>query len=161
TASWRRRPAIKSFLNCAETAIAVSLAYDWLYDKLLEQERAAIEHALFRHILEPALAAYKDPGLLWPKRRDNCALCWPSGVLVPAHAVLGPYRDIAVQLVAKSLAAARNIFEAFGPDGVWPEGLSYWSLAVRYASLMVAALESTLGDSFGLADRPGFAQTGD
>jgi len=32
---------------------------------------------------------------------------------------------------------------------------------MRYAGLMVAALESTLGDSFGLAERPGFAQTGD
>src|SRR5262249_1618937 len=113
TASWRRRPAIKSFLDCAETAIAVSLAYDWLYDKLLEQERAAIEQALFRHILEPALAAYEDPVLLWTKRRDNCALVSHSGILVAALAVLGPYRDIAVQLVAKSLAASRNIFEAF------------------------------------------------
>ena len=39
--------------------------------------------------------------------------------------------------------------------------MSYWSLAMRYAALMVAALESTLGESFGLAEQPGFAQTGD
>jgi Heparinase II/III-like protein len=32
---------------------------------------------------------------------------------------------------------------------------------MRYAGLMVAALESTFGQGFGLADRPGFAQTGD
>jgi hypothetical protein len=160
-ASWRRRPAIKSFLDCAETAVAVSLAYDWLYDKLPEEERAAIEGALFRHVLEPALAAYDDPMLLWPRRRDNCALVSHSGILIAALAVLGQYRDLATHLIAKILVAARNIFEAFGPDGAWPEGLSYWSLAIRYASLMVAALESTLGDSFGLADWPGFAQTGD
>jgi hypothetical protein len=160
-ASWRRRPAIKSFLDCAETAVAVSLAYDWLYDRLPDEERAAIESALFRHVLEPALAAYEDPMLLWPRRRDNCALVSHSGILIAALAVLGQYRDLATQLIAKSLAASRNIFEAFAPDGAWPEGLSYWSLAIRYASLMVASLESTLGDSFGLADRPGFAQTGD
>ena len=35
------------------------------------------------------------------------------------------------------------------------------TLAMRYAGLMVAAVESTLGDSFGLAEQPGFAQTGD
>jgi len=160
-ASWRRRPAIKSFLDCAETAVAVSLAYDWLYDKLPDEERAAVESALFRHVLDPALAAYEDPTLLWPRRRDNCALVSHSCILIAALAVLGQYRDLASQLIAKSLAASRNIFEAFAPDGAWPEGLSYWSLAIRYASLMVAALESTLGDSFGLADRPGFAQTGD
>jgi len=159
--SWRRRPVIKSFLDCAETAVAVSLAYDWLYDKLLDEEREAIENALYRHVLEPALAAYEDPSLLWPRRRDNCALVSNSGILIAALAVLERYRDLTTQLVAKSLAASRNIFEAFAPDGAWPEGLSYWSLAIRYASLMVAGLESTLGDSFGLADRPGFAQTGD
>jgi len=159
--SWRRRPVIKSFLDCAETAVAVSLAYDWLYDKLLDEERQAIENALFRHVLEPALAAYEDPSLLWPKRRDNCALVSNSGILIAALAVLEQYRDLTTQLITKSLAASRNIFEAFAPDGAWPEGLSYWSLAIRYASLMVAGLESTLGESFGLADRPGFAQTGD
>jgi hypothetical protein len=159
--SWRRRPAIKSFLDCAETAIAVSLAYDWLYDKLLDEERDVIRDALLRHMLEPALAAYKDPMLLWTKRRDNCALVSHSGILVAALAVLGQYQDLATQLVARSLVASRNIFEAFAPDGAWPEGLSYWSLAIRYASLMVATLESTLGDSFGLAELPGFSQTGD
>jgi Heparinase II/III-like protein len=64
-------------------------------------------------------------------------------------------------LLEKTLASAWNAFAAFAPDGAWPEGLSYWALAARHAGLMVAALESTLGDSFGLADRPGFAATGD
>jgi hypothetical protein len=161
TTNWRKRPAIKSFLDCAETAIAVALAYDWLYEKLLDDERCAIEDALYRQILEPALAAYEDPLLLWPRRRDNCALVSNSGILVAALAVLERYRSLATRLVAKSVAASERSFEAFAPDGAWPEGLSYWSLAIRYAALMVAALESTLGDSFGLADRPGFAQTGD
>ena len=160
-ASWRRRPAIKSFLDCAETAVAVSFAYDWLYNKLADKEREAIEHALFRNVLEPALAAYEDPMLLWPRRRDNCALVSHSCILVTALAVLRQYPDIATRLIAKSLVASRNIFEAFAPDGAWPEGLSYWSLAIRYASLMVATLESTLGDNFGLAGLPGFSQTGD
>ncbi|MBV8589844.1 MAG: heparinase II/III family protein, partial [Acetobacteraceae bacterium] len=67
----------------------------------------------------------------------------------------------AIELIKKSLASSWSIFGRLAPDGVWPEGLSYWSLAMRYAGLMVAALESTLGQSFGLAYRPGFAQTGD
>ena len=159
--SWRKRPAIKSFLDCAETAVAVALAYDWLYDKLVDDERRAIEDAIYRQVLEPALAAYEDSSLVWPKRRDNCALVSNSGILVATLAVLERYRDLASRLVAKSVAASQRSFEAFAPDGAWPEGLSYWSLAIRYASLMVAALESTFGHSFGLADRPGFGQTGD
>ena len=159
--SWKQRPVIKSFLDCAETSVAVALAYDWLYEKLPDEERQAIEQALVRNVLEPARAAYEDPSLLWPRRRDNCALVSNSGILIASLAVLERYPDLSTRLVVKSLAACRNIFEIFAPDGAWPEGLSYWSLAMRYAGLMVAALESTFGDSFGLANRPGFAQTGD
>ena len=160
-ATWKARPVISSFLDCSEIALAVSLAYDWLYRELPDRERGAIEGALLRHVLEPALAAYEDRFAVWPKRRDNCALVSNSGILISSLAVLGRYPELAIKLIAKSLASVWRIFEGLAPDGAWPEGLSYWSLAMRYASLMVAALESALDQSFGLADRPGFAQTGD
>ena len=32
--SWKERPVIRSFLDCAEIAVAVALAYDWLHDEL-------------------------------------------------------------------------------------------------------------------------------
>jgi heparinase II/III-like protein len=160
-ASWKARPVIKSFLDCAETAVAVSLAYDWLYAELADQERGLIEDALYRHVLAPAHAAYRDRVAVWPRRRDNCTLVSNSGILISALAVFERYPEISQELIGQSLASSWNVFKSLAPDGAWPEGPSYWSLAMRYAGLMVAALESALGDSFGLADRPGFAQTGD
>jgi hypothetical protein len=159
--SWKERVVIRSFLDCGEIAVAVALAYDWLYDKLAPAERRAIENAILRNVLEPAYAAYTDPTMLWPKRRDNCTLVSNSAILIAALTVLRRHRELSAKLVHLSLDSAWNVFAALAPDGAWREGLSYWSLAMRYAGLMVAALESTLGDSFGLADRPGFAQTGD
>jgi hypothetical protein len=159
--SWKARPVIKSFLDCAEIAVAVSLAYDWLYHEFSDQERRMFENSLFRHVLAPALAAYEDRFAQWPRRRDNCTLVSNSGILVSALAVLDRYPDISRQLIQKALVSSWNAFDGLAPDGAWPEGPSYWSLAMRYAGLMVAALESTLHYSFGLADRPGFAQTGD
>jgi hypothetical protein len=159
--SWKQRPVIRSFLDCAEIAVAVALAYDWLYQVLSPRERRAIEQAIRRNVLEPARAAYQDQSLLWPKRRDNCTLVSNSGILIAALAVLRRDRALSGELVRRSLVSSWNVFTALAPDGAWREGLSYWSLAIRYASLMVAALESTLGDSFGLAGRPGFSETGD
>jgi Heparinase II/III-like protein len=159
--TWRARPVIKSFLDCAEIAVAVALAYDWLYQELLDDERATIERGLYRHVLEPARAAYEDRFMLWPKRRDNCTLVSNSGILICALAVLKKYPEAAAQLIRNSFVSSWTIFDLLAPDGAWPEGLSYWSLAMRYAGMMVAALESTFGQSFGLADRPGFALTGD
>ncbi len=159
--SWRYRPIIRSFLDCAEIAVAVALAYDWLYDKFSPVERQEIEQSLLRHVLEPALMAYEDRTLQWPKRRDNCALVSNSGIVLASLAMLEQCPSLSTRLVERCVASSLNVFEALAPDGAWPEGLSYWSLAMRYAGLMVAALESTLRDSFGLADQPGFAQTGD
>jgi len=159
--SWKARPVIKSFLDCAEIAVAVALAYDWLYHEISDQERESIEGSLYRHVLAPALAAYDDHFAVWPRRRDNCTLVSNSGILISALAVLDRYPEISEQLVRKSLASSWNAFEGLAPDGAWPEGPSYWSLAMRFAGLMVAALESTFNYGFGLADRPGFAQTGD
>jgi len=160
-ASWNARPVIRSFLDCAETAVAVALAYDWLYPELPVGERRAVERAIRRNVLEPACAAYEDHSLLWPRRRDNCALVSNSGILVAALSVLPRDPALSAELARRGVISAWNVFSGMAPDGAWREGLSYWSLAMRYAGLMVAALESTLGGSFGLADRPGFAQTGD
>ena len=159
--TWKERPVIRSFLDCAEIAIAVALAYDWLYDALPASERREIEAAILRNVLMPALAAYRDPSLLWPRRRDNCTLVSNAGILVAALSVLPLNRASAAELFRYGLTSSWNIFSGLAPDGAWREGLSYWSLAMRYAGLMVAALESTFGCSFGLAEFPGFAQTGD
>jgi hypothetical protein len=160
-ATWSPRPIVKNFLDSAEVALAVSLAYDWLYPVLPEADRRSAEAAIFRHVLNPAVAAYRDPSLLWPRRRDNCTLVSHAGIAVAALAVLPRFREPASELLRRGLAFVWRILEAFGPDGGWPEGPSYWSLAVRYSGLVVAALESSLGSSFELAERPGFAQTGD
>ena len=132
-ASWKERPVIRSFLDCAEIAVAVSLAYDWLYHKLTPCKRAAIESAIRRNVLEPALVAYEDRSLLWPKRRDNCTLVSNSGILIAALAVLRSQRELSSELVRRSLVSTWNVFSALAPDGAWREGLSYWSLAMRYA----------------------------
>jgi hypothetical protein len=160
-ATWKERPVIRSFLDCAEIAVAVALAYDWLYDRLSPVERQAIEQALVRNALEPAASAYRDRSVDWPARRDNCTLVSNAGIAITALAMLPCCRNLCSELLRASLASAWNSFAAFAPDGAWAEGPSYWSLAARYAGLMVAALESTLGSSLGLADRPGLAQTGD
>ncbi len=69
--SWNPRPVIRSFLDRAEIAVAVSLCYDWLYPDLSRAERRAIEAALVRHILDPAAEAYADAKTDWLGRREN------------------------------------------------------------------------------------------
>src|SRR5262249_32467400 len=108
--SWRARPVIASFLDCAEIAVAVSLTYDWLYDEFSDGERQVIEEAVLHHVLEPALAAYDDLFLMWPRRRDNCSLVSNSGILIASLAMLQRYPEVSLQLIQKSLASSWGIF---------------------------------------------------
>src|SRR5437763_13808463 len=159
--TWKIRPRSRSFLDRAEISIAVALAYDWLQPLLSVPEREAIESALRRHILLPALRDYNDMALDGPRGRDNCTFASNTGVVIAALALLRCDRALATRLLQQALISAWRAFDAFYPDGAWPEGPSYWSLTVRHASLMVAVLESSLGSDFGFATRPGFSRTGD
>ena len=82
--TWKERAVIRSFLDCAEIAVAVSLAYDWLFELLTPPERSDIESAIYRNVLVPALEAYRDHSLVWPRCRDNCTLVSNSGILIAA-----------------------------------------------------------------------------
>ena len=112
-----RAGASARFLDRGEIAVAVALAYDWLYDRLAPRERRAIEKAILRNVLEPAYAAYTDPSLLWPKRRDNCTLVSNSAIMIAALAVLRRYPEQSSRLVHRSLASAWNAFAGLAPDG--------------------------------------------
>lgn len=158
--TWNPRPVIRSFLDRAETAIAVALCYDWLYDRLESGERALIEGALWRNILAPAAVAFADPQADWPRRRENYTLVSNAGIALAALAVGHIDTRAAAAILGEALNSTANALEAFAPDGAWAEGPSYWTLSVRSAALILAALESVFGSCFGLADQPGFAATG-
>jgi hypothetical protein len=127
---WKPRAVIRSFLDCAEIAVAVALAYDWHFDALTADERRGIENAMRRNVLEPGLAAYEDRSLLWPRRRDNCTVVSNSGILVGALAMLACDRALAAGVIRHSIMSMWNALSGLAPDGAWREGLSYWSLAM-------------------------------
>ncbi|PAS92040.1 MAG: hypothetical protein CGU28_17070 [Candidatus Dactylopiibacterium carminicum] len=69
----------------------------------------------------------------------------------------------APELVADLLAAARQhafiVLEAYQPDGIYPEGPSYWSYGSSYEMLLIAALRSCVGEDWQLMAAPGLKQS--
>jgi hypothetical protein len=49
-----------------------------------------------------------------------------------------------------------NGLSPYAPDGIYPEGPTYWSYGTSYQVLMIAALESALGIDWGMPERDGF-----
>lgn len=148
------------FLDTAEMANAVALGYDWLHPLLGEEERAATRRALVRMALRPGYLTYRAR-FWWTQVTHNWNQVCNGGMLIAALAIAEEEPDLASYIVARARESLPRAMASYAPDGGWAEGPGYWHYATQYTVYALAALESALGDDFGLADSPGFRQTGD
>lgn len=138
------------FLDVAEMSAGVAFAYDWLYDALSEAERAAARTALIRNALDPARNGHATF-----KMKNNWSQVCAGGIGLAAIALA----DEAPELAASVLAGIRRDvgigLAAYAPDGVYPEGPSYWAYGTQYTALLDAALKSGLGADWDILKTPG------
>ncbi|HYD83844.1 MAG TPA: heparinase, partial [Opitutus sp.] len=154
------------FLDVAEMATALGLGYDWLYDELSADERAAIKRALLDKALayvKPAYARVDPTRISFPFVQGNLTNNWNQvcngGFLVAALAIAEDEPELARAVIAGVRETLPHAMEAYRPDGAYPEGPVYWGYGTRYNVLILAALESALGNDFGLGEFPAFDRT--
>ncbi len=149
---------LRFYLDCAEMTLAVSLAYDWLYDRLTPAERDLIANA----IIEKGLKTSLTPDQWWVSGNNNwcqvCHACMVAGAIVTAD------RDpeLARKIINRALENLPKVMKhSYSPDGAYPEGPMYWSYGTNFNTLLFAILENAFGNLFGLDRIPGFDRTGD
>ena len=147
------------FLDVAEMGLAFALAYDWLYDDWTEAQRKTLRDAMVRHALKPALRAY-DRGVWWTRTPINWNQVCNGGLICVALAVGDHEPELVEQMLDRCINALPISMKRYAPDGGYDEGPGYWSFGTIYNVFAIAALESALGDDFGLGDAPGFDHTG-
>jgi hypothetical protein len=143
------------FLDVAEMTAAVALGYDWLYDALTPEARATIRQAIIDKGLKPGLKVIAT-GKDWPKTENNWNQVCFGGLTLGALAVADEEPATASAILAAARAGIHHGLQPYAPDGVYPEGPSYWAYGTSYQVLMDAALESALGTDWELAASPGF-----
>jgi len=142
------------FLDVAEMTAALAIGYDWLYHGLGEEARTAIRGAIVGKGLETSM---KGGG--WVRTTNNWNQVCHGGLVLGALAVLEDQRGLAERVIARAIENVPRAIHEYEPDGVYPEGPSYWSYGTNYNLLLVAALESVLGSDFGLLAAKGFLKT--
>ena len=147
------------FLDVAEMTKAVVLGYDCLYDILSPEERKTIREAIVQFGLKAGLQAFQQKAWWTTPRANNWGQVCNGGLATGALAV-GDDAPEAAPLIADCLASVRFPMRMFAPDGGWIEGPGYWDYATRYNTYLISALNSALGDDFGLSQAEGFADTG-
>lgn len=96
----------------------------------------------------------------WPVSAFNWNLACNTGLTLAALAVQPEAGKIAKKVMAHTIPSVRSGFDEFAPDGAWPEGPMYWSLASRDAATLVDSLETATGDGLDLPRSLGLAETG-
>jgi hypothetical protein len=144
------------FLDTAVIAHGVGLAYDWCYDAIPPDERAAVRAGLKAKAFEPTR---KAPW--WVRADNNWNQVCHAGLGVAALAIAEDEPVLAHWILARAVDSLPIVMRTYGPDGAYAEGPSYWSFGTTFNVYLLDAFQTALGTDFGLSATPGFMQTGD
>ena len=150
----------KHFLDVAEMATGVSIAYDWLYNDLKESTKEKVVNAL--HDFALIQSRSKDKKITWwYKTKNNWNSICNAGVVCAAVALYEIYPDLATSVMDDAVRYNKPaVSYMYGPDGGYPEGSSYWSYGTRYQIVLNTLFESIFGTDFGLGKQKGFLPSG-
>jgi oligo-alginate lyase len=138
------------FLDVAEMAAALAFGYDWLHADLSPETRNTVRRAL----IDKALRHGRDGHASFRSTNNWSQVCI-GGLLLAALAIGDHEPDLARSVLEAARRDVGNGLGPYRPDGVYPEGPSYWEYGTSYTVLLVAALRSATGDDWGILEAEG------
>ena len=144
------------FLDVAEMSVSMSIGYDWLYDVLSMETRAKVERAVFEKAFKP-VETEAQPWYGWTSNWNS--VC-NAGMTAAAVVFYDINPELCGSIILRSLESNPKAMAVYVPDGGYPEGAMYWGYGSSFEIIMIEALEGACGTDFGLAESPGFLQSG-
>lgn len=148
------------FLDVAEMSLAFALALDWTGDALPESTVALAKNALIEKGINPSFGE-KTGGPHWVNGTNNWNQVCNGGMIAAAIAIADDDPALAARTISRSLDGMPNALKQYGPDGVYPEGATYWTYGTSFSAVTSSLLESAFGTDFGLAQYPAFLTSAD
>lgn len=150
----------KHYLDTAEMATAVAIAYDWLYDVLPQTTKDIAKRCLYERAITLVLREYEKGGPgSWAKRETNWNVVCNTGMTLAALAVAEDYPQETATILDNAARYMPNCLKHFAPDGVCYEGPAYWGYTNRYLSMYLKAVTDNGGDKGRIAQLPGISRT--
>lgn len=146
------------FLDVAEMMTALALGYDWLYHTLSQSSRTKIVDAIIHHGI---YGAESESQMWFYHRANNWNQVCNCGMVLGSLAIAEHEPDLALSMIEKSLKSNAIAQQVYAPDGVYPEGVGYWSYGTWFEVLLIEGLRTALGSSFGLENYSGFVKSAD
>ncbi|WP_163381226.1 heparinase II/III family protein [Cyclobacterium sp. SYSU L10401] len=145
------------FLDVAEMATAVALAIDWVGKDLPKSTVALAKTALIEKGINPSWEGNHG----WIDGTNNWNQVCNGGMIAASIMIADQDPELAAKTISRSLDGMPHALEEYGPDGVYPEGSTYWGYGTAFSVLTSAMLESAFGTDFGIAEYPAFKASAD
>lgn len=148
------------YLDTAEMATAVAIAYDWLYDALPASTKALVKKCLYERAIARVLREYEKGGSgSWAKRETNWNVVCNAGMVMAALGVAEDYPQETATILDNAAKYMPNCLKHFAPDGVCYEGPAYWQYTASYLALYLKAVADNDNGKGNIARLTGLERT--
>ncbi|QEC54287.1 hypothetical protein FRZ59_13730 [Anseongella ginsenosidimutans] len=147
------------YLDVAEMSMAVALAVDWAGASLPDSTVTLAKKALIEKGIKPSYNKKGNTG--WINGDNNWNQVCNAGMIAASLVIADQDPVLAAKTISRALEGIPHALEAYGPDGVYPEGSTYWSYGTSFSVLTASILESAFGTDFGLSAYPAFMESAD
>jgi hypothetical protein len=148
------------FLDVAEMSFAVAVAIDWTGEFL---PKSTVQLAKKSLVEKGIIPSYNEGGerMYWINSTNNWNSVCHGGMVAASLVVADTEPELAAKTIARALDKLPNSLKDYGPDGVYPEGPTYWGYGTSYAVVASNTLTTALGSDFGISKSPGFLESAD
>jgi hypothetical protein len=147
------------YLDVAEMSLAVAIAVDWVGDALSKATVDLAKTSLIEKGIKPSYPDNGVPG--WVNGTNNWNQVCNGGMIAASIVIAEKDPELAAKTISRSLNGMPNALKQYVPDGLYPEGATYWGYGTSFSVITSSILESAFGNDFGLAEYPAFVESAD
>jgi hypothetical protein len=148
----------KHFLDVGEMSLAIALAIDWTAGNLPKTTIELAKKSLIEKGIKPSWPVDgSNPG--WAYGTNNWNQVCNGGLVAASIAVAEVEPELAAKTIQRAIDGMVHALAEYGPDGVYPEGATYWGYGTSFTVVTAAMFESAFGTDFGIADYPAFKES--
>ena len=147
------------YLDVGEMSMAVAFALDWTAGALPQSTIDLALNALIEKGIKPSYDNSSRSNTWWINGNNNWNQVCNGGMIAASIAIAERDPELAATTIKRSIDGLPHALDEYGPDGVYPEGSTYWGYGTVFSVVTNAMLESAFGTDFGLGDYPAFKES--
>ena len=145
------------FLDVAELSLAVAIAVDWTGMDLPKSTVALAKNSLIEKGIKPSFNGNQSPS--WVNATMNWNQVCNGGMIAAAIVTADIDPALSAKTISRALDGMPYALQQYGPDGVYPEGATYWGYGTSFSVTTSSMLRSAFGTDFGIASYPAFIES--